>query len=623
MNTMKSSCKRVIAMAIAILLIVSLPGFCEKNDGISDNTPIAQSDESAKFDEDVSVGYDEQLSAQREALNMLNHLTVMTTQINEAKRDRLFLKSAYDYLFNDIKPNVDIDTQSRIMSLVDTIYKFQMIDEKWERLEYIYEQNRAQAIRQAIPNPIGLLSIVNSTHILTDIAAVVYMTVDTNFKNKYGTSDAELSYLQSGWELKQAEKDELHNNSKSALSYIFNMSRKINVGNDKFQNVLREKTVKDFINHVDKPDSQLVEKIEWFEQPDHYNTYNTFGPYWLELTKDYYKDKQYDKCLNAIAQYEFITSQLSLKDSNYANVMPMAIVAAKETLNESEYCAKAEQYCEAIKKNTKDNDWSLRYYAAQTYLDLYSITNNTVYLDEAYALSKNNVVNLVDQQRALNDEYQKKYVDVKSEKDDSKRKKEEVKQYNKLTKERRKTALPPVSEALYLNCDLLFALAEQRGISDTEQDRINRILHVDGNNMFLTQALDNKFWFGAHEAINENDYVVSFTGKTLTIPASCVTDRSIIIVTVSGDDGTESIDHWEVTNVDRHKSENVTDFTVQYENKLAKGEKAHKFKAGEIVTIKVIPVAESEDDYLEFQFNVVATKKLKVLDDIKFERITR
>ncbi len=48
-----------------------------------------------------------------------------------------------------------------------------MITEKRERLEFIYEQNRAQALRQAIPNPMGLLSVVQSGNYLKAAACTM------------------------------------------------------------------------------------------------------------------------------------------------------------------------------------------------------------------------------------------------------------------------------------------------------------------------------------------------------------------------------------------------------------------------------------------------------------------
>ena len=245
---------------------------------------------------------------------MLNHMTVMTKRIHTARHDRVFLESAYAFFVNDIYPNVDVETQAQVFNLMDTIHKFKMIDEKWDRLEYIYEQNRAQALRQAIPNPVGLLSAVQSGNLLKTAISVLYMTVDASMKYKSGISDAELSYLKSGWELEDAESEELHNSTKNALSYIFSMSRKYGFTGDSAQYVLREDSVESFIEYVDKPNSQLTRKIEWFES--HIDTYEAFGPYWLELVKDYYNAGQYENCLAAIARYEAVTSRISLKDGD-------------------------------------------------------------------------------------------------------------------------------------------------------------------------------------------------------------------------------------------------------------------------------------------------------------------
>lgn len=623
MDNPKNLRKRQIAMAMALIVALSMTG-C----GYDKSTPAAaiQTENPIETLNDVRVTDEPSpeptatlTPSQSKSLNMLNHMTVMTKQINMAKRDRVFLESAYAFFDNDIRPNVDVETEAQVMNLMDTIHKFQMIDVKWDRLEYIYEQNRAQALRNALPNPVGLLSAVQSGSLLKSAVSVMYMTIDASMKYKSAVSDAELNYLKSGWDLEDAESEELHNSTKNALSYIFSMARKYGFSGDSEHYILRNDTVGAFIDYVNKPDSQRAQKIEWFE--NHRDTYEAFGPYWLELAKDYYNDEQYDKCLMAVAKYEALASSVSLKDGNYANVLPMAIIAAKETMPEDEYCATAERYCEDIQKNIKDADWSLRYFVAQIFMDLCTATGNKGYLDKAYKAAKDNVVNLVDEQRKLNADYQGALIDATAEKKASKRKQEEVKQYNKLAKERRKVALPPVSEALYLNCDLLFALAEECDISEAEQTKINNILHENGDNIFLTRVLDNRFWFGTHDiAFDENDIEVSFNGKSFTIPASCVTDRAIITATVSGSEGTTVLDEWSVTNVDRHKSENVSDFTATFESKPAKD---YKFKAGETVSVKVVPVAESEDDYIEFNFNVVASKKLAVLDDVSFERVMK
>lgn len=81
--------------------------------------------------------------------------------------------------------------------------------------------------------------------------------------------------------------------------------------------------------------------------------------------------------------------------------------------------------------------------------------------------------------------------------------------------------MPPVDEALYLNCDLLFALAEQLDISVDEQKKIDAILHENGEPVFLTQALDEKFWFeSAYKKLDVQNIDIDFDGKGKRYAAS-------------------------------------------------------------------------------------------------------
>ena len=560
---------------------------------------------------------DDGLSAtQRNSINMLNYMTALTQNVNEQKKNQLFLETAYNS-FDNLYPNsVDTKTQAQITSLMDTIQNYRMISVKRDRLEFIYEQNRAQAMRQAIPNPVALLSAVQSGSLLKAAASVLYMAVDSATSYKAATSQADLQFIKDGWELDDAESAELHNSTKNALTYLLNMVRDYDIPGDY---ALNREAVEDFVLWSSKPDSQLVAKISWFES--HESTYSEFGPYWLEVAKDYYNAEEYEKCLEAFERYETIITRIFRKNIDYATALPMAIISAKETMNEDEYVATADRYCSTILSNTKDADWSLRYFVAQIYMDLYSITEKTSYLDAAYKIAFDNVVVLVDEQRSLNDAYLADVVEAKAEKGATKREKQEVSSYNKALKEERKIALPPVSEALYLNCDLLFALADERNISTADQRKIEAVLHENGEPIFLTQALDSRFWFDNKPSeINADDISISFDGEKLTIPASCITDRSTIIVTVSGENG-KTLADWNVDNVKRpKKSEDCSEFIVTFTSKDGKD---YKYQSGDVVTITVVPVAESPEEHIDFTYNVVAVKKALVFNGVKFERVTK
>ena len=552
---------------------------------------------------------------QRNSVNMLNYMSALTQEINASSGNQMFLEEAYSSLVNDIYPNaVDTETQAEITSLMDTIENYRMITVKRKRLEYIYEQNRAQALRQKIPNPVGVLSAVQSGSILKSAASVLYMAVDSVSSYKAATSQADLQYIQDEWELEDQELTELHNSTKNALSYMFDMVRDYNFDGDY---ALSEEAIKDFVKWKSKPDSQLISKIEWFKS--HKDTYQNFGRYWLELVKDYYNSEDYENCIESIRQYESVSTRIFRKDTDKANVLPMVIIAAKETLSEAEYIELANSYCSEIYDNTKDDDWSLRYFVAQIYMDLNILTKDELYLEKAYEIALGNVNVLVDEQRTLNKTYMEEIQKIEADKDSTKREKEEIKKYNKLLKEQRKVELPPVSEALYLNIELLFALANEMQVSDEEQKRINAILHENGNEIFLTKALDNRFWFGKKsEDINLDEVEISFDGENLSIPAAYIAEGYAIQMTISGGKKDTQIEDWSVKKVKRPKKEKeCSEFVVSFESKKAKD---YKYHVGDKITIKVDPVADTPDGNITLNYKVKSSKKFGVFDGIKFER---
>ena len=143
-------------------------------------------------------------------------------------------------------------------------------------------------------------------------------------------------------------------------------------------------------------------------------------------------------------------------------------------------------------------------------------TNDSQYLNAAFELALNNVNYLVKEQQKLNTTYREdvkelKTTDLKSdivkkktdeEKDDIKAENKRIKTYNEELKEARKTELPPVYEPLELNLELLFALAEERGCSDSEQNLIDGIV----KGIFYTEHLNAQYSFAYEAPVLEASY---------------------------------------------------------------------------------------------------------------------
>lgn len=552
---------------------------------------------------------------QRKAVNMLNYITVLTQEINASKGSRVYLDSVKSSLKNNLALSaIDSETQKQINNLWKTIDGYSMVSIKRERIEFMYDQNKAQAMREAIPNPLGMLSAVQSGNALKAAASVLYMAIDAKASYERASTEADLKYIQDGWELDDAEAKELSASQLNLLNYMINMSR-----NNGFPDewALKPDDVEAFVEWTSKDSpSDLTSKIKWLEKNE--SVYREFRTYWLELAQDYYEAEDFSKCLEAIERYEEVAMHIFDKDFDYAKTLSLAIVSAKKELPQSEYVEYAAKYVKVITDNCDDKDWTLLYFAAQVYVDLYSCSGETDYLEEAYKLAFNSANELAYEQAKLNDAYLNPIKKQEAEKGASARQKKEVRKYNSLVAKIRETELPPVNEFFYLNCELLFALADQLDKPFFARREIDEIVHKDGNCIFLTNVLDNRFWASRSGSPIDSDNIdIEFNGETIVIPASCLTSRSVVNVSISG--GTV-LDDWEVKQVKRPKnSKDCSEYMVTMTSK--EGGK-YKFTAGETITITIVPVSDAPDYVIEFQYKVVEKKTLGVIKGLEIERIT-
>lgn len=145
-------------------------------------------------------------------------------------------------------------------SILDTLENYRMIDVKRERLEYIYQQNCAQAYRQAIPSPMSILNVVQSGNLLKAAVSVIYMAVDSKASYNSYKDQADLQYLQDGWELDDVEAAELHNSRKQAFTYMLSMVRDNNLPGDY---ALNEESVQNFVSWTNNPN--VTRRIAFLE----------------------------------------------------------------------------------------------------------------------------------------------------------------------------------------------------------------------------------------------------------------------------------------------------------------------------------------------------------------------
>ena len=179
---------------------------------------------STKQDEDSSTDQSSISPEMNNSIAMLNYLTVVNQEINASSNSKLYLEEVYSSLINNTSPNaVDERTQIQLGDMLDTIDQYRMIDVKRERLLYIYEQNKAQALRDAVPNPLGLLSSVQSFSLPKLLFSVAYMAIDAKASYDTSMASAEMEYLKDGWNLDDEAMRALSNSRENLFDYMIDM----------------------------------------------------------------------------------------------------------------------------------------------------------------------------------------------------------------------------------------------------------------------------------------------------------------------------------------------------------------------------------------------------------------
>ena len=578
--------RRIIAITILAIMMTNLiiPG------GI---TITAFADNSEMTDE------------QRNAIAMLNFITVLTQEINDSKNSRLYLENAYSELINNSYPNaVDEMTLSQMTGLLDVMEAYRMLEVKRERLQYIYEQNQAQAIRAAVPNPVGVLSAIGSFDPKKMLGAIVYMAVDSATSYMAYTKESELQYLKDGWALDDEEAETLHQSRKQIFNYMVEMVKEYHLPGDQ---TLTESTVKEFVKWEN--DKNVVGRIRFLET--NRDVYSSYGGYWIILADSYYNNNEYKKCLEALQSYHDLKVRILRKDYSLANVLPLGITSALECLSEDEYVEKAESYAQEIIDNTDNYDWSLRYFSAQTFMDLYAKTQKKSFLERAYDIALDNCNYLVSEQVKMNEEYLSSIELEEVPKGSTKEKKTEIEKYNDLLEEERETALPPVYEPLRVNCELLFGIAEELKIPDDKKAEIDGILHLNGSPLFLTVQLDKEYWQisekGNEISDSSKDYEVVFSGNSLILPARILSENAEIKVYLmeNGKDEAVEITDWVPREVHREEENDISTFEAAYKSKTLAD---YHWSPDTRIRIVVSPYPNIDLPGYEFNFMANGTK---------------
>ena len=552
---------------------------------------------------------------QKNSIAMLNNLMVITEKIKQSNNSKLYLEEVGNAMLNDFYPNaIDKRTQTQIGDLYRLVNSMRMIDIKRERLVYIYDQNKAQAIMSAVPSPMAILNVVQATNPLKAIASVVYVAVDSAKSYESATYANEIQYLQDGWDLDDEMDTKLSALNLDAFNYSQDIVDEYGIEGDLTLSQDMAKVLVEWENN-----ENVSRRIAFLN--NHQEEYKACGHYWLLLSRSYYENNDYAGCVEAMNEYLDIQPRLFRRDVGMAKILPFVIASLDDVYSGHELIERQQFYVQLLSNNVATNDWASRYYAALTYMDLYAKTKDTDYLQKAYEAAKTNVnevkstindLNLIDYQLSNNKVFLDDIKEVKASKTATSDEKKEIKSYNKMLKEVRKTELAPIDNALLLNVKLMIDLAHELNLPEDQLKELDNMIHGNNSQLFLVDSIDANLWASKTVELNSPD--VSFDGEKITVPANYVCAESIISVSVNG----KSIDRnqkWIVDSVKR-KGNTIVDYVVTYANKNIK---KIKFEDGDIVTISIQPY-EEYFDALRIDLKVNVSKKL-FITSYSFEKI--
>ena len=326
------------------------------------------------------------------------------------------------------------------------------------------------------------------------------------------------------------------------------------------------------------------------------------------MAQSYYDNGDFSQCLDAIRTYEGMNTRIFRKDYELAKVLPSVISAAEAIYGGTEYADVAAHYTQMLLDNTDHNDWALRYYAAQVYIDLFAQTDDASHLKTAYDIILDNVNYLVGEQQSLNAAYLAPVQKTTVPKDATKSEKKQIENANNALEEIRKTELPPVCEPLRLNCDLLFALAGELKISESERQKIDGILHPSGAPIFLTETLDEQYWFLHDSKLDMANTDVEFGGTAIILPATCCTNDTKITVSVQEANADEPVvlTDWKVDSVNRETEGNISAYHAVYTSEQAHH---HDWQPDAMIQVDIQPKADADLPSYHFEFTTEGTKK--------------
>ena len=328
-----------------------------------------------------------------------------TARILESQNNMVVVDEIYQYDWYWV--NDPTLTTPYINEFKKTIKDNKSIDQKRERLQYIYEQNKASTVSSLIPNALHIVNMtMASKNPLQAIIAVSGAALSSISGYVTANQKADLELMQQQWELDEQQVNIFEELSENLRSYLSNVCDKFGFTNEQLASIETLKSLISVCNQYDYQNKDQADDLLLKIDTEKFRSeLNMFPEFWEALAKAAYGSGQYSLCLEYVNEYESRYVQTMYHDKNYALMMQIkAYCIESEWPDTAEKLIEIKRIADEICRMSPTSDWTSQYFCVLIYQETYERTGNVDAMAKAIQLMQE-VVNKVA------DEYEKNLKD--------------------------------------------------------------------------------------------------------------------------------------------------------------------------------------------------------------------
>lgn len=292
-----------------------------------------------------------------------------SARILESKNNMIVLDeiSEYDWLWAN-----DTDLTTPYINKFNNVVKEnKSINEKRERLNYLFQQKKNLAIVALVPNALNLINTtMNIKDSLKGIIAIAGTAVSSVTNYLSVSQQNELELIQSQWELDDQQVDIIEKLCEYLRSYISSMCGKYGFTNEQFSST---NTLREFIKILSENEGEenAQERFIKINRNQFRNELSIYPEYWAELAIASYQIGDYEYSLKCIDEYESIYVATKYHDAQRATIFQIKAYCILETEKDSaEKYIKLAEIADEICKVKPLTDWVSEYFCVELYREI-------------------------------------------------------------------------------------------------------------------------------------------------------------------------------------------------------------------------------------------------------------